>query len=232
MAGRIDEVEEVVLPVPRLVVEATACALIVIPRSRSRSIESRNCSAFSRWLSAPVRSRRRSESVVFPWSMWAMIEKLRMLLLLHVGPGGAPGRARQTPYSQSVSGGRSRPCRGGGVPKKRPRPFSSSAPGRVEAEQAVGQHRRAASPTRPRGASRPGRPRGRPPGRSGRRGRTRPVLEVLEEVGHLLAAPEGGREAEERLGVRLDELPQATHSPSDVSSGLSRRTPFGSKRAA
>src|SRR2546423_13140031 len=51
---------------------------MVIPRSRSRSILSRNCSFFSRSVSAPVASRMRSASVDFPWSMWAMIEKLRM----------------------------------------------------------------------------------------------------------------------------------------------------------
>jgi hypothetical protein len=33
----------------------------------------------SRAATAPVRCKRRSERVVFPWSMWAMIEKLRML---------------------------------------------------------------------------------------------------------------------------------------------------------
>src|SRR5437660_4211858 len=42
------------------------------------SIESRNCSLRSRSVSAPVFSRRRSASVDLPWSMWAMIEKLRM----------------------------------------------------------------------------------------------------------------------------------------------------------
>src|SRR3954467_9540414 len=51
---------------------------MVIPRSRSRSILSRNCSLRSRSESAPVASRIRSASVDFPWSMCAMIEKLRM----------------------------------------------------------------------------------------------------------------------------------------------------------
>src|SRR6476620_3690081 len=51
---------------------------MVMPRSRSMSIESRNCARMSRALTAPVTSRIRSLSVVFPWSMWAMTLKLRM----------------------------------------------------------------------------------------------------------------------------------------------------------
>src|SRR5213075_1365548 len=57
----------------------TACALMVIPRSRSSSIESSSCGLCLRGSTAPVTSRMRSASVDFPWSMWAMIEKLRML---------------------------------------------------------------------------------------------------------------------------------------------------------
>jgi hypothetical protein len=34
----------------------------------------------------PVRSRRRSASVDLPWSMWAMMEKLRMRLMSNVSP--------------------------------------------------------------------------------------------------------------------------------------------------
>ena len=56
----------------------TACALIVIPRSRSRSIESSTCARIARGSTVFVISRMRSASVDFPWSMWAMIEKLRM----------------------------------------------------------------------------------------------------------------------------------------------------------
>ena len=54
---------------------------MVIPRSFSRSMESRNCSLISRLVRAPVFSMSRSESVVLPWSMWAMIEKLRMFCM-------------------------------------------------------------------------------------------------------------------------------------------------------
>src|SRR5579863_467291 len=55
----------------------TACALMVMPRSRSRSISSRIWACISRPVTEPVNSRRRSLSVDFPWSMCAMIAKLR-----------------------------------------------------------------------------------------------------------------------------------------------------------
>src|SRR3954471_15359399 len=51
---------------------------MVMPRSRSRSIESRTCSRMCRGATVWVISRMRSASVDLPWSMWAMIEKLRM----------------------------------------------------------------------------------------------------------------------------------------------------------
>src|SRR2546423_8164990 len=49
-----------------------------MPRSRSSSIESRSCGRCLRGSTAPVLSRMRSASVDLPWSMCAMIEKLRM----------------------------------------------------------------------------------------------------------------------------------------------------------
>src|SRR6184192_1752580 len=55
----------------------TAWSLIVIPRSRSRSMVSRTWSCISRWLMEPVRSSSRSASVDLPWSMWAMMQKFR-----------------------------------------------------------------------------------------------------------------------------------------------------------
>src|SRR5436309_97590 len=51
---------------------------MVMPRSRSRSMPSRTWSDISRCDSAPVSSRIRSDRVVLPWSMWAMMQKLRM----------------------------------------------------------------------------------------------------------------------------------------------------------
>src|SRR5208282_4956755 len=51
---------------------------MVMPRSRSRSIASSNCSDMSRVAMVPVMCNRRSESVVLPWSMWAMMLKFLM----------------------------------------------------------------------------------------------------------------------------------------------------------
>src|SRR5215207_1843782 len=49
-----------------------------MPRSRSRSIESSTWARIARGSTVFVISRMRSASVDLPWSMWAMIEKLRM----------------------------------------------------------------------------------------------------------------------------------------------------------
>src|SRR5438093_769524 len=56
----------------------TFCALMVIPRSRSMSIRSRYCARMSRSSTTPVNCNIRSASVDFPWSMWAMMQKLRI----------------------------------------------------------------------------------------------------------------------------------------------------------
>src|SRR5262245_30337293 len=63
---------------------------MVMPRSRSKSIASSTCSDISRDSSAPVFSRSRSESVVLPWSMCAMVEKLRMFndIRVHIANSG------------------------------------------------------------------------------------------------------------------------------------------------
>src|SRR5699024_272254 len=53
----------------------TARALIVMPRSRSRSILSSSCSSISRWDTALHCSSRRSASVDLPWSICAIMEK-------------------------------------------------------------------------------------------------------------------------------------------------------------
>src|SRR4029079_13489737 len=54
---------------------------MVMPRSRSMSMESSTCSfpAISRSVRPPVIWIRRSASVDLPWSIWATMEKLRML---------------------------------------------------------------------------------------------------------------------------------------------------------
>src|SRR4051812_33912451 len=53
---------------------------MVMPRSRSMSMESSTCSlpAISRSVRPPVIWIRRSASVDLPWSIWATMEKLRM----------------------------------------------------------------------------------------------------------------------------------------------------------
>jgi len=51
---------------------------MVMPRSRSSSMESSTCAFISRALKPPHNWIKRSARVDFPWSMWAMIAKLRM----------------------------------------------------------------------------------------------------------------------------------------------------------
>ena len=64
---RVDQVEDVLLAVVRRCsCRRTGCALMVMPRSRSRSIASRTCASISRACSAPVISRKRSASVDLP----------------------------------------------------------------------------------------------------------------------------------------------------------------------
>src|SRR5471030_1442959 len=61
--------------------KAAVCALMVMPRSRSRSIESSTCASISRSDKPPHNWMMRSARVDLPWSMWAMMEKLRMLFI-------------------------------------------------------------------------------------------------------------------------------------------------------
>ena len=186
----------------------------MIPRSRSRSIESRNCSVISRWLSAPVRSIRRSESVVLPWSMWAMIEKLRMLACMD--PQRRPVAGAANDYSTSLGRSITTVSRRG-EPKKSPRPLLVDAPGRVEAEQAVREHgqelpRLALEALRVGAGHEETHP-------AVEEGEEELVLRPgLEEVRHLPAAlarfgghvrgVQRGRESEQRLGAGLHEPPQ------------------------
>ena len=52
--------------------------LIVMPFSRSKSILSRVCACSSLCPTVPVNSNNRSDSVLLPWSMWAITEKFLM----------------------------------------------------------------------------------------------------------------------------------------------------------
>src|SRR5581483_8568376 len=65
----------------------TAFALMVTPFSRSRSMASSTFAAMSRRAIVPVISRKRSARVDLPWSMWAMMQKLRMRLWSMRGQG-------------------------------------------------------------------------------------------------------------------------------------------------
>src|SRR5439155_1639846 len=84
---------------PTSCLSRTAWALMVIPRSRSRSMRSRYCSRIWRSATAWVRSRKRSARVDLPWSMWATMQKLRMrdwsigsVRVRGHAPGLGPGR--------------------------------------------------------------------------------------------------------------------------------------------
>src|ERR1700678_1365441 len=71
----------------------TAWALMVMPRSRSRSIASSTWACISRAVREPVNSSKRSERVDLPWSMWAMMAKFRMCLLSIQGCRSAGGES-------------------------------------------------------------------------------------------------------------------------------------------
>src|SRR4051794_40778444 len=83
---------------------------MVIPRSRSRSIESSTWARIDRGSTVLVISRMRSASVDFPWSMWAMIEKLRMCAWsamaarLRIGAGRRGGSERRDARQRLVVG--------------------------------------------------------------------------------------------------------------------------------
>src|SRR5699024_6230060 len=55
----------------------TAWDFTVMPRSRSTSSRSRYCARITRSSTIPVYCSIRSASVDLPWSMWAMMQKLR-----------------------------------------------------------------------------------------------------------------------------------------------------------
>src|SRR5579875_1911674 len=71
---------------------------MVMPRSRSMSIESRYCSRMSRASTAPVSSRMRSDRVDFPWSTWATMLRLRICSRF-TGFQGDKGGLRRLPPS-------------------------------------------------------------------------------------------------------------------------------------
>ena len=107
MARRVNQVQDVLLPVVSRVVQADRVGL---DRDAALALEVHGVQdgSISRAWSAPVYSRKRSASVDLPWSMCAMIEKFRMFCwfkdLARVG-GGRPALhyARDGLPSESVS---------------------------------------------------------------------------------------------------------------------------------
>src|SRR5262249_47920971 len=103
---------------------------MVMPRSFSRSMESRTCPTAFLASMVPVTDRSRSASVDLPWSMWATMEKLRIsavLIWLRI-PCHHARRSRRAPTCDEVAGpGETgpRPAREFGHPLARSRPESS-----------------------------------------------------------------------------------------------------------
>src|ERR1700710_282373 len=58
-----------------------AWLLMVIPFSRSRSMSSRTWACISLLETVLVISRRRSARVLFPWSIWAIMQKFRIFFI-------------------------------------------------------------------------------------------------------------------------------------------------------
>ena len=80
---------------------------MVMPRSRSMSIRSRYWARICRASTTPVICSIRSASVDLPWSMWAMMQKLRMSSGV-VAPGSSVGWHKR-PFL-GPSGGSIVPC--------------------------------------------------------------------------------------------------------------------------
>ena len=161
----------------------TACALIVIPRSRSRSIESSSCGMCLRASTAPVSSRMRSASVDLPWSMWAMIEKLRICVHGPTEYGERPAQSISAGGSSALPVGaapRQRvPGRTGRCPRRRGSRSAGDRPSTTPVQPTP--PRRSPAPTRS-----PGRDRARARSCACRR-RCDPRCRVVEE--HVVALP-------------------------------------------
>ena len=62
----------------------TGWHFMVIPLSRSKSMESSSWSCISRFWIVPVASNRRSERVVLPWSTCAIMQKFLMFSIFSI----------------------------------------------------------------------------------------------------------------------------------------------------
>src|SRR5258708_17009902 len=83
-------------PVTDLKPSVTLCALMVMPRSRSRSMVSRTWACISRASRPPHSWMKRSANVDLPWSTCAIMEKLRIFFI------EAWVRANQALYRSAV----------------------------------------------------------------------------------------------------------------------------------
>jgi small subunit ribosomal protein S20 len=91
---------------------------MVMPRSRSMSILSRYCARICRASTTPVSCSIRSASVDLPWSMWAMMQKFRMIA------GSVVGTTHRT---DGVAGGGRAALRRGGASTARLLSWSPNA---------------------------------------------------------------------------------------------------------
>src|SRR4051795_8666771 len=82
----------------------TAWLLMVMPRSRSMSIRSRYWARALRSSTTPVSCSIRSANVDLPWSMWAMMQKFRMIAGSVLPGWGALDRDTQTLFTGTASG--------------------------------------------------------------------------------------------------------------------------------
>src|SRR4249920_1160158 len=107
---------------------AAVCALMVMPRSRSRSMESSTWSPISRSERPPQSWIKRSASVDLPWSMCAMMEKLRMRFCSINKEGAeAPSMAAILPQ-------------GGSLPRDAPSPLVRKSVDRDESHRVAAPH--------------------------------------------------------------------------------------------
>src|SRR6185369_7081759 len=101
---------------------------MVMPRSRSRSIESSTWSPISRSERPPQSWIKRSASVDLPWSMCAMMEKLRMRFCSISKEGAeAPSMAAILPQ-------------GGSLPRRAASPFVRESVDRDEGHRIAAPH--------------------------------------------------------------------------------------------
>src|SRR5699024_10097607 len=80
----------------------TAWDLMVIPLSLSRSILSSTWDCISRLVSSPVISMIRSARVDLPWSIWAIIQKLRILLCSIAPTSIVPSIVSNVPVQHNI----------------------------------------------------------------------------------------------------------------------------------